>query len=498
MNGAILLWLILLFPAAAGVLAVWMPSPRACFRILGAGIFFSMASGCAALYRAFQGEVLYAASRWLFLDALSAFHLAVLILIFGLSTVYAHVYFREEIRTGHLALKQARLFSSLWCGAATAMSFVLLSNNLGMMWVGMETTTLVTAFLICVHVARESLEAMWKYILICSVGVAFAFMGTLLCAAAMGGKSGLLWTELNGHAERLDPFLMKAAFIFLLVGYGTKAGLAPMHNWLPDAHSQAPAPVSALFSGFMLSTALYCVMRYLPIVESATGNTGWSLRLLSGFGLLSILIAAAFILFQRNVKRFLAYSSMEHLGIIALGLGLGGFGVFAALFHTLNHALGKSLAFFSAGRLGQITGSHDMRKMSGALKISPLWGTALFGAILALIGMAPFAIFMSKFQIVKAAIDAGSPWILVLFFLGVGTVFVGALRHLLPLMWGKPESGAVHSSPSWTETMLALVPLILLLALGIWMPDFLGTILMKASMVVQPAVKNLVSGEAAP
>jgi hydrogenase-4 component F len=326
------------------------------------------------------------------------------------------------------------------------------------------------------------------------VGVAFAFMGTLLFAAAAGGKTSLLWTEMNGKPGLFNPLLIKAAFIFLLVGYGTKAGLAPMHNWLPDAHSQAPAPVSALFSGFMLSAALYCVMRYLPIVEPATGNSGWSLKMMMGFGLLSILIAAAFMPFQKNVKRFLAYSSMEHLGIIALGLGLGGFGVFAALFHTLNHALGKTLSFFSAGRLGQLSDSHDMQKMSGAMKISPLWGKGLLGGVLALIGMAPFSPFMSEFQIVKAAVDKGSVLVLILFFLGVGTVFVAALGHLLPLVWGKPQGEQVVQSANRLETALVWIPLILLLCLGIWMPDFLRRMLTEAAAVLQPSVKSMATG----
>ena len=374
------------------------------------------------------------------------------------------------------------------------MAFVLVSNNLGMMWVGMEATTLITAFLICIHLTRESLEAMWKYILICSVGVAFACMGTLLFAAAAGGKSGLLWTEMNGRAGSFNPLLIKAAFIFLLVGYGTKAGLAPMHNWLPDAHSQAPAPVSALFSGFMLSAALYCVMRYLPIVEPATGNVGWSLGMMTGFGLLSILIAAAFIPFQRNVKRFLAYSSMEHLGIVVLGLGLGGFGVFAALFHTLNHALGKTLSFFSAGRLGQFSNSHDMQKMSGAMRISPIWGKGLLVGVLALIGMAPFSPFMSEFQIVKTAVDKGDAFVLVLFFLGIGTVFVAALGHLLPLVWGKPQGEPTAQSASRLETALVWIPLLLLLGLGIWMPDFLRHMLTEAAAVLNPSVQSIATG----
>ena len=312
-------------------------------------------------------------------DALSAYHLAVMMVVVTLVAFYLPGYFREEIRDDRFSVNSARRFGVLWSGAVAAMCSVLISNNIGLMWVGIEATTLVTAFLICIHRTRESIEAMWKYLIICSVGIAFAFMGTLLAGAAaneihLPPSQSLLWTTLRDNASGLDPVLLKIAFVFIMVGYGTKAGLAPMHSWLPDAHSQAPAPVSALFSGFMLNAALYCIMRYVPLVEGSSGHAGWSLKLLLFFGLTSMLVAAAFIVFQRDLKRLLAYHSVEHLGIIAVGLGLGGLGTFAALLHTLNHSVCKSLAFFAAGRLGQMYGSHDMHEMAGALRAAPVWG----------------------------------------------------------------------------------------------------------------------------
>ncbi|MBW2659496.1 MAG: hydrogenase 4 subunit F, partial [Deltaproteobacteria bacterium] len=331
---------------------------------------------------------MFAGNNWLFVDSLSVYHILVMLLIYLLSTLYSLVYLQEEITHGDFGLKQIKIYASLWCESLAAMTLVLISNNLAIMWVGMETTTLVTAFLISIHVTSVSLEAMWKYLLICSVGVAFAFMGTLLAAASAQGlhipaENTLLWTELLYAAPHLNVHLLKFAFIFVLVGFGTKAGLAPMHNWLPDAHSQAPAPVSAIFSGFMLNAALYCIIRYIPIVETATGHTGWVSHLLLIFGTISILVASAFILMQHDLKRLLAYHSIEHLGIIVLGLGLGGIGVFAALFHILNHSICKTLSFFAAGRLGQFIGTHDMRKMAGIRKISPIWSIGIFGSLLA-------------------------------------------------------------------------------------------------------------------
>lgn len=491
MDYEIILWLAITIPAISGLICLLMPSPKAALGVMCAAVFLASLSGIFAICEVLpQGRVLFAAAGWLFMDALSAYNLFVMITVFCLSSVYACIYFKEEIIHKHLNVKQIRLFTCLWCEALAAMTVVLLSNNLGIMWVGIEATTLITAFLICVHVSRESLEAMWKYILICSVGVAFAFMGTLLVAASaksagLSAHNLLLWTTLRTNAVHLDPVLIKAAFIFLLVGYGTKAGLAPMHSWLPDAHSQAPAPVSAIFSGFMLNAALYCIMRYVPIIEISTGNTSWGLDLVAGFGIFSIIIAAAFILFQTDLKRLLAYHSIEHLGIIALGMGLGGLGTFAALFHTFNHSLCKTLSFFAAGRLGQIFGSQDMEKMSGSLRISPVWGIGIFCSILALIGIAPFALFMSEFQLLRAAVDKGAIIALILFLLGAGIVFVGALGHAIPLVWNDPQKPTARVKTNAVEFTLVFAPLAVLLLLGLWMPETLAQALNTAADVIR-------------
>ena len=493
-----ILWLLILVPALTGGLTLQLTSARTILRALCAGVGITVALGWYVAGEVLMSGPVSAGAEWLYLDALSAYNLAVMLLIYGLCSAYAAVYFGVELREGRLTLRQARQFASLWCGALAAMTLVFISNNLGIMWVGIEATTLLTGFLICVHVTRESLEAMWKYILICSVGVAFAFMGTLLVGASTHGlglraPEVLLWTRLHAHAALLNPVWLKAAFVFLLVGYGTKAGLAPMHNWLPDAHSQAPAPVSALFSGFMLNTALYCVMRYVPLVEAGTGNTGWGLRLLIGFGLFSILVAAAFIVFQHDLKRLLAYHSVEHIGIITLGVGLGGLGTFAALFHTLNHSLCKTLAFFAAGRLGQTFGTHDMHRLSGAMRVAPAWGMGLFGSLLALIGVAPFALFMSELQILKAAMDGKAILALVLFLFGAGVVFVGALGHAIPLAWGKAGPVTRPDRVGILESLLVVVPLGLLLGLGLWMPGPMQTALNAAADIIRHTGSALAS-----
>ena len=489
MTNEMLFALMLLIPIFAGIISQFATSQRKALLISVSGVFLSALISCRAIFLTLTQGQIFAFSDWVFLDALSVWHLMVMLLVFGLSSLFSLGYFGEELREKKLSIQQARIFAGLWSPAMSAMMLVLISNNLGIMWVGMEATTLLTSFLVCVRLTRDSLEATWKYMLICSVGIGFAFLGTMLLRLAakdlpLDPNQALLWTNLMANTAFLSPALVKAAFIFAMVGYGTKAGLAPMHTWLPDAHSKAPSPVSAIFSGFMLNAALYCIMRYIPITEATLGHSGWALNYLTGFGLFSILMASAFILFQQDIKRFLAYCSVEHLGIIALGLGLGGLGTFAALFHTLNHSLSKSLAFFAAGRLGQAFGTHNIDKMSGSYRISPVWGTGIFASILILIGMAPFSLFMSEFQILKAAIDGNRILVVLMFLVGTVTVFVGALRYALPLAFGEADPKVEIIPTRKLDVFLVAVPLIILLMLGLWMPKQLQSALNRAAAVI--------------
>lgn len=488
MSPPTLLWSLLLLPAIAGaVAAVWPWRRGAIGWMVAATIAGAALELTTAIAVGRAGRPLTTASGWLFADGLSAFHLGVMAIVFALSGLYSVVYFAAD--GGHpLAPREARRFAALWLGSQTAMSLILISNNLGIMWVGMESTTLLTAFLISLHPTKVSLEAMWKYLIICSVGIAFAFMGTLIAAAAVPAQSrtlagGLLWTGMLRDATHLDPTLMRIAFVFLLVGYGTKTGLAPMHSWLPDAHSQAPGPVSAMFSGFMLNAALFCILRYLPITNAAT-QTPFASHLLVLFGVVSIVVSAAFILSQHDAKRLLAYHSVEHLGIICLGFGLGPLGAFAALFHTLNHAVCKSLAFFSVARLGQRYGSHEMATIRGALHTDRVWGIGLLASMLALIGVAPFAIFMSELALVRAAVHQAA-WIPLILFLGGGTIiFVSALDHVIHMVMGVRPAGMVVAREGITANLVVWLPILLLLALGLWMPRPLLTALHQAVAVV--------------
>lgn len=475
--------------AAASLL---LRSPASILRLVAAGTAAACAlCGMLAFSIPFGGET-FALDGWIRLDSLSALHIAVMGVVFLLGALQGPGYFRHAIADGSFDIRTARRYGSLWFGSLAAMLLVLVSNNLGLMWVGIEATTLLTAFLICVRTTPGSLEAMWKYLLMCSVGVALAFTGTLLFAASargtgLLGTEQLLWSSLAASATSLDTSLLKAGFIFMVIGYGTKAGLAPMHNWLPDAHSQAPSPISALFSGFLLNAALYCILRCLPIVETATGDDGWGRGILVASGLISILTAAAFVVVQHDLKRMLAYSSLEHIGIIALGAGLGGAGAFAAMYHLVSHSIAKSMAFLTAGRLIDISGTNDMRRIRGSLRSSPVWGTGLLTSLLALVGTAPFAIFFTEFLTLRAAFDAGAYAVGTAFLAGVSIVFIGVLRQAIPMAWGTPDRTGATSRTALTDVILVALPLLVLLTLGLWMPPFLREALHSAAAVMEAA-----------
>lgn len=492
MNPQWLLPLLLVAPALCAGLSLIMPSPRAAMRFTAAGTLGVAALGAFAALQAFRCGPLLAAGHWFLLDTLSAYHLLVMVGVFSLSAWQAVAYFGPEIEHGELSLAAARRYGGLWFGSLTAMTAVLTSNNLGILWVGVETSTLLTAFLICLHATPSALEAMWKYLIMCSVGVALAFAGTLLIAAStepagLGGTDALLWTNLRDAATRLNPRLFCAGFIFLAVGYGTKAGLAPMHNWLPDAHSQAPAPVSAMFSGFMLNAALYGILRCLPLAETVTGSGGWAREILVALGLLSMLVAAVFVTAQRDLKRLLAYSSVEHVGIMAVGIGLGGLGTFAALLHMLNHSICKSVAFLSAGRLSQQYGTLEIHRIAGSLRRSPCWGRGLLGALLALIGTAPFAIFLSEFLILVAAIEARAYWTAALFLVGLAVVFIGILRHAMNMAWKPQEPESPREPVPPLDWLAVFGPLTAVLVLGVWLPEPLARVLTAAARIIQGA-----------
>ncbi|HWC01750.1 MAG TPA: proton-conducting transporter membrane subunit, partial [Methylomirabilota bacterium] len=312
---------------------------------------------------------------------------------------------------------------------AFTMLCAVTTNNVGLMWVAIEATTITSAMLVALDVSKASVEASWKYVLLGSVGIALAFAGTVLgyfdfVSLADPHEGVLNWTVLRAAAPSLHPEVVQLAFVFILVGYGTKAGLAPMHTWLPDAHAEAPAPLSAMMSGVLLAVALYAVVRWKAVVSAAVGRD-FPDRLLLVLGVLSLGIAAFSLVAQRNYKRMLAYSSIEHTGLICLGLALGAPGAVAAMLHLANHTLAKSTMFFLAGRVLHRYGTTEIGRVSGLLRTMPWTGGFFLVGALALVGLPPFGPFVSELALVRAGFAAGRWWLMGLVLALLTVAFVG-------------------------------------------------------------------------
>jgi hydrogenase-4 component F len=384
---------------------------------------------------------------------------------------------------------QARRFRIFGNLCTFTMLFAVTSNNVGFMWIAVEATTITSAMLIPLHVTKASVEASWKYILIGSIGIALAFGGTVLgyfdFVNLVGRQeTALNWTVLRASAPQLHPEVIQLAFVFILIGYGTKAGLAPMHTWLPDAHSEAPSPLSAMMSGVLLAVALYAVIRWEAVVNAAVG-TGFTDGLYIALGVLSIAIAAFSLVIQRNYKRMLAYSSIEHTGLICVGLALGPLGTFAAMLHLLNHALAKSMMFFLAGRVLHRYGTTEIGRVSGLLKVMP-WTGGLFAAgVLAVIGLPPFGLFISEFALFRAGFAAGRPWLMGLVLALLAVAFVSMIGHLNRMLYGAPTAGV----PVGERDLWPLVPLGACLAalvlLGVVLPAPLQALLRQIVEIVE-------------
>ena len=381
--------------------------------------------------------------------------------------------------------RRFRIFGNLF---AFMMLFAVVSNNVAFMWIAIEATTITSAMLIPLHVTKASVEASWKYILIGSVGIALAFGGTVLGYfdfVNMAGhrEAALNWTVLMASAPRLHPEVIQLAFVFILIGYGTKAGLAPMHTWLPDAHSEAPAPLSAMMSGVLLAVALYAVIRWEAVVNAAVG-TKFTDDLFVAMGLLSLGIGSFSLVIQRNYKRMLAYSSIEHTGLICVGLALGPLGTFAAMLHLLNHTLAKSTMFFLAGRILHRYRTIEISGVSGLLKTMP-WTGGLFAAgMLAVIGLPPFGLFISEFALFRAGFAAGRPWLMGLVLALLAVAFVSLVGHLNRMLYGAPAEGVkVGEGSAWPLVPLGLC-VVALVVLGLTLPAPLQALLARIAETV--------------
>src|SRR5688572_5725091 len=336
-----------------------------------------------------------------FVDPFNVFLVALTALVAFTTSLFSRPYMRIEAHMGRLSPNRLRLYHSMYQMFSFTMLLALLTNNVGILWVAMEAATLTTVLLVSLYRTPASLEAAWKYFILCGVGIAQALFGTILLYFAaekvLGAEGGaLLWTELDKVKHQLEPTVLSLAFVFLLVGYGTKVGLVPLHNWLPDAHAEGPTPVSAVLSGLLLNVALYAVVRCKVLVDGAL-HTPFAGNLMMGFGLLSVVVAAFFLMRQRDIKRMFAYSSIEHMGIMTFAFGMGGpVAAFAGLLHMTVHSLTKSAIFFTVGHASQAAGTQEMDSIRGLIQSSPTIGWGLALGSLAILGMPPFGVFTSE------------------------------------------------------------------------------------------------------
>ncbi len=418
------------------------------------------------------------ANSWLGIDPPGRVVLLVISVLFLLASFYLVDYL--HYRADHAN----RVFCTCLLLFLGAMTLVICTDNLGLMWVAMESSTISSAPLIYFNRTQQSLEATWKYLLICSVGIALALLGSFFMAYAavrQGLIPSLNIADLLRQAPLMDKTWMKAGFVLLLVGYGTKMGLAPMHAWLPDAHGESPAGVSALFSGALISSAFLMVVRSEHILQAA-GEAAFASRLLIILGFLSMLVAAIFIIGQKDLKRMLAYSSVEHMGILALGLGLGGIALIGALLHVINSGLTKGSLFFSIGNMDRAFGGKNTSQVRGAMRRLPLSGTVFLLAFLAITGSPPFGPFVSEFMIIYGAFIAGH------FLIGAGilslmlVIFLGMGRIVLAAVFGRPPAAAArsHYQDGWMTGVPVLAGLVLVLLLGLYLPEPLRILLYNA------------------
>ncbi|MFA5146844.1 MAG: proton-conducting transporter membrane subunit [Candidatus Omnitrophota bacterium] len=381
---------------------------------------------------------------FIYIDGLGAFFIFVTSVIAFAAALYSIGYIEREKEMGIISDKRSGAYYLLFNLFCFSMLVVPSVNNLGMLWVAIEMTTLISAFLVGFYNSKESVEAAWKYIIICSVGIVFALLGTILFSYAFsvsGGIKSLDWSDIAAGAGMMDKNILKLAFIFILVGYGTKAGLAPMHTWLPDAHSQAVAPISALLSGVLLKTAIYAILRFGMIVIKSVGFQYFG-NLMILLGLISLLISSGFILVQKDLKRLLAYSSIEHVGIISIGFGLGApLAAAGALLHVFNHAVTKSLMFFGAGNIVGAYQKHNMNSIRGVIAARPFTGIMTLLGMFALIGTPPFSIFVSEMMIIIAAFVNGSYLAAGSLLILLAVIFGAFIYHFGEMLFGNPPKG---------------------------------------------------------
>lgn len=472
-------------PLTGGIfLALWgcrkhSPEINALFSLL------TLLAAALLTHRIIENGPMTVGGGWFFIDSFNVFLVALTAFVAFTTALFSRPYMRIEAEHGKLNDKRLRLYHSSYQIFIAAMLLALTTNNMGILWVAMEAATLATVLLVSLYRTPASLEAAWKYFILCGVGIALALFGTILLYFAAekvlgSGGTALLWTHLDGVKTELEPTVLSLAFVFLLVGYGTKVGLAPLHSWLPDAHAEGPTPVSAVLSGLLLNVALYAVMRSKVLVDGALGNE-MAGNLMMGFGLFSVVLAAFLIKRQTDVKRMFAYSSIEHMGLITFAFGMGGaVANFAALLHMTMHSLTKSAIFFAVGHATQKAGSQLMADIRGLIKTNPTIGWGLMLGTVAILGVPPFGVFASEFLIITTAMH-DHPWATPFLLLALGVAFASIFGKVQPMVFGETESVKLPYQPALTPVFLHLG---LVLMLGLFIPPYLAAWYRQAAQLL--------------
>ena len=461
--------LILLIPVGAAALLAVLPGYRLPSLLSVAASLLTLLSALALLVvdRNAPGPYLMVDDFNIVFIVLSAF--------VGFTTsVFSASYIGHEIAIGRLTPLYLRFYHAMYQVLMFAMNLALVANNIGLMWVAIELATLTTVLMVGIYRTHEALEAAWKYFILGSVGIGLALFGTILVYLAAQpvvgeGLKGMIWTELMSRVAEFDPSLLNVAFVFLLLGYGTKVGLAPLHAWLPDAHAEGPTPISAVLSGLLLNVALYAVLRFKMLTAGNAAAIAPG-PLLMSMGLTSLIFAAFMLYRRRDVKRLFAYSSIEHMGIVAFAFGIGGpLANFAGLLHMVMHSLTKSAIFFAVGHVAQVKGTQKIADIGGLTGTHPWLGWGLVLGVVAIVGLPPLGIFMSEFLIVSSTF-ARAPWLAVLLMLGLIVALGALLMRLNGLAFGEPRGNVAPAEASYVPMFAHLG---LVLVGGVYLPGAL-------------------------
>jgi len=483
------LMLTLFAPVIGAILLALVPSERVGGRLNILICLFSFSASLRLAYNVLTTGPLGGDS--FYVDAFNVYLITLTAFVGFTTSLFSKNYMAHEVEIGRVTPLRMRLYHSSFQGFMFTMLLALSTNNLGILWVSLEGATLATVLLVSLYRTPESIEAAWKYFILCGVGIAQALFGTVLIYLAAAQvipdlELALHWSVLHEHAAELDPRVMAIAFVFLLVGYGTKVGLVPLHNWLPDAHSEGPTPMSAVLSGLLLNVALYAIVRIKMITEGALGATGDGAgeitgQLMMGFGLISFVVAGLFLHRQRDIKRLFSYSSIEHMGLMTFAFGLGGpLATFGALLHMTVHSLTKSAIFIAVGHASQIAGTQVMEHIRGLIRTQPAVGWGLLVGTISIAGFPPFGVFISEFLLLTATMKS-APWLVIPLLSGLTIAFAGLFRHVQPMVFGPLPEGQTAVKASIAPV---LIHLLIVLWLGLSIPLVLANWFDQATQLI--------------